>query len=169
VYGLVFSILAGLVWHYSRDWQMTASIVGVGLLVLSLLALLVLALLRGIGRLLPHLNLTARFALQGLLRNRQTSLSQILAFSITLAAMVLSFSVRTDLIDNWQQQLPSNAANHFALNIFADKLNAFQADLQQAQIPSSPFYPVVRGRLVAINDEAVQKRVSKDSKGEAAN
>jgi len=60
--------------------------------------------------------------------------------------MVLSFTVRTDLIENWQKQLPENAPNHFALNIFPDQQAAFQQELQQQNITSSQFYPVVKGR-----------------------
>ncbi len=114
------------------------------------------------------MNLTWRFALQGLLRNRNTTISQILAFGLTLAAMALSFTVRTDLIDNWQQQLPDNSPNHFALNIFPEQQVGYQSDLQQHAIKGSQFYPVVRGRLVEINHLPVQQFVSKDSQGENA-
>ena len=168
IYGLAILLMSVLIWRYSNDWQMTVSIIGVGMLTMLVLGLLITGLLRLSQRVLPQLNLTWRFGVQGLLRNSRASVSQILAFSITLAAMSLSFTVRSDLIDQWQQQLPAQAPNHFALNIIPEHKQAFQQDLQQVGILSSQFYPVVRGRLVAINDEAVQKRVSKDSRGEAA-
>ena len=168
IYGLAILVMALLIWRYSSDWQMTVSIVCVGMLALLLLGLLIAGLLRSSRPLLPRLGVTWRFGLQGLLRNSRASVSQILAFSITLAAMSLSFSVRSDLIDQWRHQLPERTPNHFALNIIPEQRQAFEQDLGQAGIVSSQFYPVVRGRLVAINDEAVQKRVSKDSRGEAA-
>jgi putative ABC transport system permease protein len=105
---------------------------------------------------------------QGLVRNRQTSVSQILAFSITLMAMVLSFSVRNDLLSDWQKQLPENAPNHFVLNIFPDQEASFKQELADQKISGSQFFPVVRGRLVAINETPVQKIVSKESQGERA-
>ena len=168
IYGLAITLLSVLIWRYSNDWQMTVSILGVGLLVLLVLGLLITGLLQLSRRVLPHLSITWRFGVQGLMRNSRAGVSQILAFSITLAAMSLSLTVRSDLIDQWQAQLPEHAPNHFALNIIPEQQQAFKHDLQQAGIASSEFYPVVRGRLVAINDEAVQKRVSKDSQGEAA-
>lgn len=168
IYGLAITLLSVLIWRYSNDWQMTVSILGVGLLVLLVLGWLIAGLLQLSRRVLPHLSITWRFGVQGLMRNSRASVSQILAFSITLAAMSLSLTVRSDLIDQWQAQLPEHAPNHFALNIIPEQQQAFKHDLQQAGIASSEFYPVVRGRLVAINDEAVQKRVSKDSQGEAA-
>jgi len=168
IYGLAISIIGILIWRYTDDLKMTAIIVGVGLGALLLLGLLVYALLRFSRRLLPHLGLTWRFGLQGLLKNSRGSVGQILAFCITLVAMVLSFTVRTDLINDWHKQLPANAPNHFALNIFPEQQQSFQQDLQQQQINGSQFYPVVRGRLVAINSTPVQQIVSKDSQGESA-
>jgi putative ABC transport system permease protein len=82
--------------------------------------------------------------------------------------MLLSFNVRNDIINDWQQQLPKDAPNHFALNIFPTQVQDFKAELKQQQITGSEFYPVVRGRLTAINQLAVQKRVSKDSQGDNA-
>jgi len=168
IYGLAIGIIGVLIWRYTDDLKMTVTIIGVGLGMLLLLGLLVYGLLRFSRRLLPRLGLTWRFGLQGLLKNTRGSVGQILAFSITLVAMVLSFTVRTDLINDWQKQLPKNAPNNFALNIFPDQQQSFQQDLQQQQINGSQFYPVVRGRLVAINNTPVQQIVSKDSQGERA-
>ncbi len=168
IYALAIIILSVLVWRYTNDWQMTLSIIAVGMLVLLTMSLLINGILRLARRFLPRLPIIWRFGLQTLLRNNRASVGQILAFSITLAAMDLSFTVRSDLIDQWQQQLPKQAPNHFALNIIPEQRQAFQSDLQQANIVSSEFYPVVRGRLVTINTDAVQKRVSKDTQGEAA-
>ncbi|MEE7625361.1 FtsX-like permease family protein [Methylobacter sp. Wu8] len=168
IYGLATGIIGVLIWRYTDDLKMTVTIIGVGLGALLLLGVLIFALLRFSRRLLPHLGLVWRFGLQGLLKNIGSSVGQILAFSLTLTAMVLSFIVRTDLIEDWQKQLPANAPNHFALNIFPDQQQGFQQDLQQQQIDGSRFYPVVRGRLVAINNTPVQQIVSKDSQGENA-
>lgn len=168
IYGLAIGIIGVLVWRYTDDLKMTVAIIGVGLGALLLLGLLVYSLLRFSRRLLPHLSLTWRFGLQGLLKNSRGSVGQILAFSITLVAMVLSFTVRTDLIDDWHKQLPENAPNHFALNIFPDQQQGFQQDLQQQKINGSQFYPVIRGRLIEINNTPVQQIVSKDTTGENA-
>jgi len=168
IYGLALAIIGGLIWRYTEDPKMTSIILGVGTLTLFGLGAGIYSLLLLAPKLLPKMGLNWRFGLQGLLRNSRASVSQILAFSITLTAMALSFSVRSDLIDNWQQQLPEQAPNHFALNILPERQQAFQDELQQAQIASSRFYPVVRGRLVTINDEPVQGRVSKDTQGEGA-
>ncbi|MDD5460577.1 MAG: FtsX-like permease family protein [Methylococcales bacterium] len=168
IYGLAISILALLIWKYTDDIKMTATILGAGMVALLALGLLVYGSLNLARNVLPHMSLIWRFGLQGLLRNSSATVSQILAFSITLVAMILSFTVRTDLIDNWQKQLPDNAPNHFALNIFPEQRAAFQQELQQQHINGSQFYPVVRGRLVKINNTPVQEIVTKDTQGENA-
>ncbi|MCX7096776.1 MAG: FtsX-like permease family protein [Methylococcales bacterium] len=168
VYGVAIGIIGLLIWKYTNDPKLTATILGAGLLALLLLGLLIYGVLLLVRKALPSMGLTWRLGLQGLVRDSRGSVSQILAFSLTLVAMVLSFTVRNDLIDNWQQQLPINAPNHFALNIFPDQQTGFKQALQQQQIAGSHFFPVVRGRLVAINQTPVQKIVSKDSQGERA-
>ena len=168
IYGLAMAVISVLVWRYTNDLKMTAVIIGVGLCVVLLLGFLVYTFLRFSRRVLPHISLAWRFGLQNLLNNSRGSAGQILAFSITLVAMVLSFTVHTDLINDWQEQLPENAPNHFALNIFPGQQSSIQQDLQQQKINGSQFYPVIRGRLVAINNTPVQQIVSKDTPGESA-
>ncbi|NOU22387.1 MAG: FtsX-like permease family protein, partial [Methyloglobulus sp.] len=168
VYGLAFGIVGVLIWRYTEDLNMTVTIFCAGLVLLLVLGLLVYLILMLARRSLPGMNLNWRFGLQGLLRNSRATVSQILAFSITLVAMSLSFTVRTDLIENWHKQLPEHAANHFALNIFPEQLPALQQDFKEQGIEGSQFYPVIRGRLTEINRVPVQKIVSKDSQGESA-
>lgn len=168
VYGLAATVVAGLIWRYTDDPKLTGAIIGTGLVVLLTLGLAIHTVLQLSRRLLPRLGLHWRFGLRGLLRDSRAGVGQILAFGITLTAMALSFSVRGHLLDDWRRQLPEHAPNHFAINILPSSLADFQSDLNREQIPDSRFYPVVRGRLVAINGEAVQGRVSKDSQGEAA-
>ena len=168
VYGLATGIITLFIWRYTEDFQMTAIIIGVGLIALLVLGLLVYGLLSAARKLLPRFNMTWRFGVQGLTRNSQASVNQILAFSITLVAMTLSFTVRNDLLDDWQRQLPEDAPNYFVLNIFPGQQQVLHQDLKDRKISGSRFYPVVRGRLVAINDNPVQQIVSKDSQGEQA-
>ncbi len=168
VYGLAFALLVSLISYYTADLKMTLSIVGSAVISLCILGSLVYGLLIALGYLLPYLSLSWRFGLQGLVKNRRAVIVQILAFSLTLMAILLSFIVRSDLINDWQKQLPENAPNHFALNVFAGQKQAFKQDLNQQGIAVHQFYPIVRGRLVAINQVPVQKIVTKESQGERA-
>lgn len=168
VYGLALSFICTLVWRHTGDARMTAIVVGVTLAALLLLALLIFGLLAAFQKLLHQMPLSWRFGLRGILRHPRVSIGQILAFGITLAAILLSLMIRNELIDTWRQQLPKNAPNHFALNIFPDQLTQFKQSLQDKGIESSAFYPIVRGRLTHINQTPVQQIVIQGSQGENA-
>lgn len=168
VYGLALVLIAGLIFQYTDDLKLMLSIIGGGVLALVLSAALLYGILAQFRRLLPRMGLSGRLGLQNVLREPKASVTQILAFSITLLAMLLSFTVRNDLLSDWQQQLPDDVPNYFALNVFPNQVPAFKQQLKQHQVPAANFYPIIRGRLVAINGIAVQQIVSKDSQGERA-
>jgi len=168
VYGLALALIAGLIFQYTDDLKLMLSIIGGGLLAVIFSAGLLYVLLLQCRKLLPHVGLGWRLGLQGVLREPKASVTQILAFSITLLAMLLSFTVRNDLLTDWQQQIPDEAPNYFAINIFPNQVAPFESELSQYGIPAANFHPVVRGRLVGINGTPVQQIVSKDSQGERA-
>jgi putative ABC transport system permease protein len=168
IYGSSISITGLLLWRYTHDLKMGAYILGIGLATLLILSLLIYGLLILIRKSEPSMSVAWRFGLRNILSKNYTSIVQILAFSITLAAMILSFTVRNDLIDNWQKQLPDNAPNHFALNIFPDQKNLFKQELEQQGIKGNQFFPIIRGRLVTINNTPVQQIATQDSQGENA-
>jgi putative ABC transport system permease protein len=168
VYGIAALTLGALLWRYTQDWKMTTVVLALGGAAVAACSLLGLFLLR-LGRLLvPHVSLAWRFGLQHLTRRPRLGVSQMLAFSVTLVAMLVSILVRTELLQEWQRQMPENAPNHFALNLFDADLSRFRDFLRQEDIASSNFYPIVRGRLTAVNGKDVLQVVSKDSRAEGA-
>ena len=168
VYGLALATLGLLVWRYTGDGRMTAIVFGVALATLGLAGSCVLALLTASRRLIPYLGLSWRFGLQNLTRRPRLGMTQILAFGLTATAMLVSLLARTELIQEWQRQLPANAPNYFALNLFEGDLPAFKAFLAQHSIIASDFYPIVRGRFTAVNGVDVHSLAHKDSQGEGA-
>ena len=168
VYGLALTLLFALITQYTQDIKMTLSIIGACAVSLFIITGLVYLILSASRLLLAHVNLSWRFGLQGLSKNKQSNSVQILAFSITMLAIILSFTVRSDLINDWQKHLPDEAPNHFALNVFEEQKGGLEQELKQQGVKISRFYPVVRGRLVAINSIPVQQIVTKESQGERA-
>ena len=168
VYGLAFGLLFVLMTQYTQDIKMSLSIIGTCTLSLIVLATLAYLILGTTRYLLAYVNLTWRFGLQGLAKNRHANIVQVLAFSITLLAIILSYTVSSDLINDWQKQLPIEAPNHFALNVFADQKDELAKELKQQGVSINHFYPVVRGRLIEINNRPVQQIVTKESQGERA-
>jgi putative ABC transport system permease protein len=80
---------------------------------------------------------------------------QVSALSIGLLALVLLVLLRTDLINSWRKATPVNAPDRFVINIQPDQTQAFQASLKQANVTGYDWYPMIRGRLVAVNGKEV--------------
>lgn len=89
------------------------------------------------------------------------------SFALTLQALTLVVALVAvasghDLLASFRAQIPPGAPNQFALNLAPDERAPFTAALAEAGIDASAFYPIVRGRLVAINGRPVQRAVSKE-------
>ena len=77
------------------------------------------------------------------------------SLAVGLLALVLLVLLRTDLIDSWRQATPPDAPNRFVINIQPDQERAFQQTLQEAGVRRYDWYPMIRGRLLAVNGKAV--------------
>ncbi len=80
---------------------------------------------------------------------------QVSALSVGLLALVLLVLLRTDLISSWRKATPVNTPDRFVINVQPDQTAAFQTALSQAGVTAYDWYPMIRGRLVAINDKTV--------------
>ena len=80
---------------------------------------------------------------------------QTSALSLGLLALVLLVLLRTDLISSWRQATPVNAPDRFVINVQPEQATAFQDALAQAKVQGYDWYPMIRGRLVAINGQAI--------------
>ncbi|MCO7543485.1 ABC transporter permease [Stutzerimonas nitrititolerans] len=168
VYGAALLALGLIMWRLSLDLKLTLALIGGGLLATLLLGGLLLAALKGLRRLLAGASLPWRLGLGQLLRHPLAAAGQSLAFGLILLAMALIALLRGELLDTWQDQLPADAPNHFVLNVLPADRDAFNERVQALSTSSVPLYPVVPGRLVAINGEPVRQLVSKESQGERA-
>jgi putative ABC transport system permease protein len=81
---------------------------------------------------------------------------QISALSLGLLALILLVLLRTDLIDSWRKATPPDAPNRFVINVMPEQSESFQQTLKQAGIKNYDWFPMIRGRLVAINKTEVK-------------
>ena len=80
---------------------------------------------------------------------------QISALAVGLLALVLLVLLRTDLIGSWRKATPADAPNRFVINVMPEQGDAFVKALRAAGVSSFDWYPMIRGRLVAINGTVV--------------
>ncbi len=80
---------------------------------------------------------------------------QVSALAVGLLALVLLVLLRTDLVAAWRQATPPDAPNRFVINVMPEQGDAFQKTLRDAGVNRFDWYPMIRGRLVAVNGKAV--------------
>jgi putative ABC transport system permease protein len=80
---------------------------------------------------------------------------QVSALAVGLLALMLLVLLRTDLISSWRNATPPDAPNRFVINVQPEQGEAFQKALRDGGVSKFDWYPMIRGRLVAINDQPV--------------
>ena len=80
---------------------------------------------------------------------------QVSALAVGLLALVLLVLLRTDLVSSWRKATPPDAPNRFVINVMPDQGDAFRKNLEDAGVRNYDWYPMIRGRLVALNGKAI--------------
>ena len=96
-----------------------------------------------------------RYGLANLRRRTGASLVQIVALGLGLMAMLVLTLVRTELLVRWQESMPPDMPDRFAINIQSDQLAGVKGYFDGRGLATPDLYPMVRGRLVAIDARAV--------------
>ncbi|XWJ91108.1 putative ABC transporter permease subunit YbbP [Phytobacter ursingii] len=141
-------------------WLMGASMllwsVLTGTVVLALLCGIVgWLLLRGMKKLTLK-TLPLRLAVNRLLRQPWSTLSQLSAFSLSFMLLAMLLVLRGDLLDRWQQQLPPESPNYFLINIAPEQVEPVKAFLAAHHVAPQAFWPIVRARLTQINGNSTE-------------
>jgi putative ABC transport system permease protein len=63
--------------------------------------------------------------------------------------------LRTDLISSWRQATPVDAPNRFVINVMPEQGESFQQALRDGGVAPFDWYPMIRGRLLAVNGKTV--------------
>ena len=148
---------AALLLAVSADWKLGSIAVGGFAAAAALFALLSWGAVLLLKRTVPE----ARAPRWLVLATRQIAarpafaVLQVSALAVGLLALVLLVLLRTDLVQSWRAATPPNAPNRFVINIQPEQGAAFQQTLATAGVTRYDWFPMIRGRLVAINNRAV--------------
>ncbi|TXT33108.1 MAG: hypothetical protein FD135_5554, partial [Comamonadaceae bacterium] len=80
---------------------------------------------------------------------------QVSSLAVGLLALVLLVLLRTDLISSWRAATPSDAPNRFVINVMPEQGDAFTQALKAAGVRKFDWFPMIRGRLVAVNGQEI--------------
>ncbi|TCD24981.1 ABC transporter permease [Lelliottia amnigena] len=148
IVAVVVILLAWLMGGSMLLWAVLAGAVVLALLC-GVLGWMLLNALKG----LTVKSLPVRLAINRLLRQPWSTLSQLSAFSLSFMLLAMLLVLRGDLLDRWQQQLPPESPNYFLINIAPEQVTPLKGFLSEHQIVPESFYPIVRARLTQINGQ----------------
>ncbi len=157
---------AALLFAVARDIKLGSIAVGgvaAALVVFALLAWLAVTIL---ARVVPTMNAPRWLVLatRQIASRPGFAVLQVSALSVGMLALVLLVLLRTDLIKSWRAATPKDAPNRFVINIQPDQSEAFKRTLQTAGVGKFDWFPMIRGRLVAVNGSAVTPETYADAR-----
>ena len=145
--------LSLLVW-YSGNAALTGWALAGAVVTVSVFAGLALVLLRGGRALGMQAGSVWRLALAGLHRRHRENVGQIVIFGVAVMLLLIMLLVRTALIDEWKARIPDQAPNHFVMNVAPAEVDAVEAMLKARAGYDGRMFPMIRGRITAVNGTA---------------
>ncbi|MCG6986367.1 MAG: ABC transporter permease [Thiocapsa sp.] len=154
VVGAAAALALLIVWQagdLQLAWKLLAGVLGA----VASLVVAVLFLVHVAGGLAGRARGVWRLGLAALARRPAGAVLQISGLGLGILALLVLAVVRVDLLRTWQESLPEGAPNHFLINIQPQDVEPLREFLSASGIDEAGIYPMVRGRLVRINDHAV--------------
>jgi putative ABC transport system permease protein len=96
-----------------------------------------------------------RYGLANLRRHARGNAVQVASLALGLTAVLLLTFTRNDLVEAWRRSAPADAPNRFLIGVQPDQLAAVQRFFDSRGIAAPELYPMVRGRLTAVNGKPV--------------
>ena len=155
VYLAVVLCMSLLLYWQIGDLKLVSVVFGGIMATLIILALAAYLLILLLNRLRGSVGMTWRFGLANISRRPGSSVIQIVAFGLGIMVMLLLSTVRSDLLNNWQDSLPIDAPNHFVINVQPDQVAPITDYFKSMGVSNTRRYPMVRARLVEINNSEV--------------
>jgi putative ABC transport system permease protein len=151
-----------LMWVYSGNIKIS-SILFVSGIVLVASLLLMTHVLIWLGRKLGSGSMGAWTLAWARIRRRAMGNSvQLISFAITIMLLLVVLVMRNDMVKQWRDQLPEGTPNYFLANVTEAQKEGLVEQFENNNIRYEKFYPVARGRFVAINEEQVRTEVTKE-------
>ncbi len=168
VYGLPLLAITALIFWQTHDLHLTLillySIVGAAVVLYGV----AYGLIKLASKVRSQTGVSWRYGLANLSRHANTSAIQLVVFGLVIMVVLLTSIMRNDLLNTWQQQLPASSPNYFAINIQPSDVAGVTHLLDQNQTNPAGVYPMVRGRLVALNHIAIKQVVAPSARNNNA-
>lgn len=151
-----------LMWLFSGDLWLSGMLflacAGFGLCLLGFAAVLVrLAKPMAAGQ-----SSALKLALANLRRRLWQNSFQLMTFSLALFLTLVLYFLRAELLEQWKRQVPENAPNQFLVNMTAVEKDLIAQQLANEGLKTGNFYPMISGRVLAVNGETLAEPERED-------
>ncbi|MDX1514012.1 MAG: FtsX-like permease family protein [Gammaproteobacteria bacterium] len=155
LYGAAAVTFGGLVAWQANNVKLALYVLGGGVATMIALSLVALLLVRLLSVLRQRVGVAWRFGVANIARRAGASTIQIVGFGVGIMVMLLLTLVRNDLLSAWDESVPPDAPNFFLVNVQSDEVRGLESFLAANGLESTRFFPMIRGRLTAINGSPV--------------
>ena len=155
-YATAGAAACGLILWFANDITLALYVIGATLGGGALLAGAAATLIYSLRGLRSQVGVAWRFGLANISRRGKTSTVQVVSFGLGLMALLLLAVVRSDLLETWQANLPPDTPNYFLINVQPTEADQVRRYLEGHGIAEAAVYPMIRGRLSAINGQPVK-------------
>ena len=146
----VFSmgLLAFLLLLYLYTNQLTLSlIIFLGVVSFSLLGIGSIYLILGQSGVGLGATNSVTLAISELRRRKLGNSFQIFAFTVAIGLSLITFSASKNLLGSWQNSIPEDSPNNFAINITLEDKKNMEIFFAKNQVVPSPFFPVTNATV----------------------
>ncbi|MGZ5127468.1 MAG: ABC transporter permease, partial [Burkholderiales bacterium] len=149
-----FGVIALMILWRAEGLKLGGLVIGGFVGAMLIAAALTWLLLKSAGALRTH-GVTWRYGIANLRRRPLGTVVQVIALGIGMMALLVLSLVRQDLLYTWRTSLPPDAPNRFVVNIQPDQVQPLRAFFDRHNVRQPELYPMVRARLVQINDRRI--------------
>jgi putative ABC transport system permease protein len=165
VYGAALGSLIALLGWLLQDAKLLVYVIVATAATFAALLLAGWVLVRFLGRLRGSVGISWRYGMANIARRGRDSIIQIVAFGIGLMVLLLLAVVRNDLMADWRASLPTNAPNHFMINIRADQTDDIRNFFAAHKVQPPDLVPMIRARLIEVNGVKMNDRKVDSERG----
>jgi putative ABC transport system permease protein len=162
-YALACTVIAALIMWKANDTRLGAMVLGGFVGAMAVAGAVTWLIIAALNRVRSG-SVAWRFGIANLRRHTLGSIVQVVALAIGIMALLTLTLVRGDLLKAWETSLPPQAPNRFIVNIQPHQLQPLAEFFATRNIAQPVIYPMVRGRLVQINDRPVSSSNYEDDR-----
>ena len=137
------------------DVRLGASVIGGFVAAIAVFGSLGFLLLKALSHMRGQTGGALRYGLASIRRRATSSVVQAVALGLGLMALLALTLIRDDLLQNWRTSLPPDAPIIFWSIYRKTSWGRWQRFFNEHHLARPPVFPMIRGRLTAINGKAI--------------